>query len=92
MHSHIVNNVYIVHSHFHAPTHHESSDGEHTAGQLYFLDLFQTEFVLCLTAGLSVLLAVRPLLSRLQARDCALLLFRSYRYTRLRAPPEYNNL
>lgn len=26
MHSHIVNNVYIVHSHFHAPTHHDSSD------------------------------------------------------------------
>lgn len=92
MHSHIVNNVYIVHSHFHAPTHHDSSDGAHTAGQLYFLDLFQTEFVLCLVAGLLVLLAVRPLLSRLQARDCTLPLLHSYRHTRWRAPPEYNNL
>ena len=67
MHSHIVNNVYIVHSHFHAPTHHESSDGEHTAGQLYFFDLFQTEFVLCLTAGLLVLLVERRAL--VQFRD-----------------------
>ena len=92
MHTHIINDVYIVHSHFHASTHHDSPDGEHTAGQLYFLDLFQSEFVLCLTAGLLLLLAVRPLLSRLLAHDCPLGLQRACRHTRLRAPPAYNNL
>jgi len=33
-HVHIINGATIVHSHIHAPSHHSSSDGGHTGGQI----------------------------------------------------------
>ena len=61
-HAHIVNDTYIVHSHFHTPTHHSTPDGTHSTQQIHFLKFHQSEFLLFLGGLLAVAALIRPLL------------------------------
>lgn len=61
-HAHIVNDTYIVHSHFHTPTHHSTPDGTHSTQQIHFIQFHQSEFLLFLGGLLAVAALIRPLL------------------------------
>lgn len=88
-HAHIVNDTYIVHSHFHASTHHSTPDGTHSAQQIHFIQFHQSEFLLFLGGVLAVAALIRQLLCNVLSACIMPRALCPIRTFSLRAPPVY---
>lgn len=86
-HTHIVNGVTLVHSHFHNKQHHDSDDGGHTVTVITFIAALTESFILT-GAGILVLLAILRRAEEILRSGSTIYISKLYyRYFSLRAPP-----
>lgn len=86
-HTHIVNGVTLVHSHFHNRQHHNSDDGGHTVTVITFIVALTESFILT-GAGILVLLAILRRAEKILRSGLTIYITKLYyHYFSLRAPP-----
>lgn len=86
-HTHIVNGVTLVHSHFHSENHHSTDDGGHTWFEVTLIANLTESFVVIGAGVLALIAILRRAETILHPVQTAFVSQLSYHYFSLRAPP-----
>lgn len=86
-HTHIVNGVTLVHSHFHSEEHHSTDDGGHTWFEVTLIANLTESFIITGAGVLALIAILRRAEAILRPIKTAFISQLYYQYFSLRAPP-----